>query len=243
MNDSLLRNPNPQSPGFRIYILAACGDPVCYLTATMSSPAQFKFSKDGITRRVAFNQLPSWLEIAAKLESLYTIPVEHVAVYYVDDDGDEVTLSSQEELDDYYRADPDPSLRRLSVVDLSVIRSFDDKPLPDTPSISHRLRDTPSHNTFGTVPFHQETIDDDWQRIPGFNPFYSDEISSGSGNELQFARIGGDSSLCSSVTKDVSATHSGASMPALAYRGKARESETTSSTDSVLTNDTSCSRL
>jgi hypothetical protein len=76
-----------------------------YLTSTMSSPAQFKFTKDGITRRVAFTQLPSWLEMAAKLESLYSIPVEHVAVSYTDVDGDEVTLSSQEELEDYYRAD------------------------------------------------------------------------------------------------------------------------------------------
>lgn len=206
----------------------------------MSSPAQFKFTKDGITRRVAFTQLPSWLELAAKLESLYSIPVEHVAVSYADADGDEVTLSSQEELEDYYRADLDPLLRRLSVVDLSVIRSFDDKPLPDTPSITHRLRDTPSNNTFGTVPFHQDIVDDDWQRVPGFNPFYSAEISSGSGNELRFAQIGGDSSLRSSVARDTAATYSRVATPTPASenKGKAREPESTSSTDSVLANDT-----
>jgi hypothetical protein len=119
----------------------------------MSSPAQFKFTKDGITRRVAFTQLPSWPEMATKLENLYSIPVENVAVAYTDGDGDEVTLSSQDELEDYYGADSNTLFRRLSVVDLSVIRSLDEKPLPETPSITHRLRDTPSHNTFGTVPF------------------------------------------------------------------------------------------
>jgi len=204
----------------------------------MSSPIQFKFSKDGITRRVAFTQSPSWVEIAAKLESLYSIPVEHVAVSYTDADGDEVTLSSQEELEDYYRADPNPSLQRLSVVDLSVIRSFEDKPLPDTPSISHRLRETPSNNTFGTVPFHQETVEDDWQRIPGFNPFYSGELSSGSGNELQFAHMGGHSSIRTSMTRDTPALNSRTTTPTLTNKGKARDPDSTSSTDSVLANDT-----
>lgn len=204
----------------------------------MSPSAQFKFTKDGITRRVAFTQLPSWLEIAAKLESLYGIPVEDVAVSYTDVDGDEVTLSSQEELEDYYRADSDAQLRRLSVVDLSVIRNIEDKPLPDTPSITHRLRDTPSHNTFGTIPFHQDAVEDDWQRIPGFNPFYSGDISSGSGNEVQFAQIGGDSTTRSSMTREIPATHSRVATPTPADKGKAREFETTSSTDSVLANDT-----
>ena len=206
----------------------------------MSTPVQFKFTKDGITRRVAFTQLPSWLEIAAKLEPLYAVPVEHVAVSYTDADGDEVTLSSQEELEDYYRAESesDPPFRRLSVVDLSVIRNIEDKPLPDTPSITHRLRDTPSHNTFGTIPFHQDAVEDDWQRIPGFSPFYGGDISSGSGNDLQFARIGGDSTLRSSMTRDTPATHSRALTPTPGDKGKAREVETTSSTDSVLANDT-----
>ena len=236
VNDSLLRNP--QSVGFRIYEIRPGWDQSCYLTATMSSPAQFKFSKDGITRRVAFTQLPSWLEIAAKLESLYGIPVEHIAVAYTDIDGDEVTLSSQGELEDYYRADSDTLLRRLAVVDLSVIRAFEDKPLPDTPSTSHRFRETPSRNTFGTIPFHQDTVEDDWQRIPGFNPFYSGEISSGSGNEVQFARMGGDSSFRSSATRDAPATHSRGSTPTPGNKGKAREPDSTSSTDSVLANDT-----
>ena len=203
----------------------------------MSSP-QFKFTKDGITRRVVFTQFPSWLEIAARLESLYGIPVEHVAVSYTDVDGDEVTLSSQAELEDYYKADSDSPLRRLSVVDLSVIRNVEDKPLPDTPSITHRLRDTPSHNTFGTIPFHQDAVEDDWQRVPGFSPFYTGDISSGSGNDVQFAQLGDDSTPRSSMTRDIPATHSRGVTPTPGDKGKAREFETTSSTDSVLANDT-----
>lgn len=204
----------------------------------MSLSPQFKFTKDGITRRVAFAKLPSWLEISAKLESLYGIPVEFVAVSYTDADGDEVTLSTQEELEDFYRADSDAPLRRLSVVDLSVIRNVEDKPLPDTPSITHRLRDTPSINTFGTIPFNQEPVEDDWQRVPGFSPFYINDISSGSGNELQFARIDDDSTIRSTMIRDSPATHSRTLTPVPGDKGKAREFETTSSTDSVLANDT-----
>ena len=220
-----------------IYTEIAREDP-SYLTATMSPSTQFKFTKDGITRRVAFTQPPSWSEMAAKLETLYSIPIEHIAVSYTDVDGDEVTLSSQEELEDYYRADTDPLLQRLSVVDLSVIRNVEEKSLPATPSITHRLRETPSHNTFGTVPFHQDAVEDDWQRIPGFNPFYSGEISSGSGNELQFALLGGDSTIRSSVTKDAPATLTRVVTPTPGDKGKGREYETTSSTDSVLANET-----
>ena len=117
-----------------------------YLTASMSPTVQLKFTKDGITRCVAFTQLPSWLEISAKLTSLYGIPAEHVAISYIDGDGDEVTVSSQEELEAYYN----PSPRRLFVIDLSLIRSVEKKPSSDTSSITHRLRKTPSHNTFGT---------------------------------------------------------------------------------------------
>ena len=110
-----------------------------------------------------------------------------------------------------------------SVVDLSIIRSFEDKPLPNTPSITHRFRNTPSHNDFGTIPFNQDIVEDDWQRTPGFNPFYSGEISSGSGDELQFAQADGDSSFRSSMTRNTPPTGSRSATPTLMGKGKGRD--------------------
>ncbi|KAH9486489.1 hypothetical protein JR316_0000554 [Psilocybe cubensis] len=67
-------------------------------------PIPFKFQgSDGHIRRLAFENLPSWDELASKLHSLYAIPVDKVGVSYFDDDNDEITASSNEELQDIYR--------------------------------------------------------------------------------------------------------------------------------------------
>ncbi|THH02553.1 hypothetical protein EW026_g272 [Hermanssonia centrifuga] len=139
----------------------------------------FKFSMppDGATRRVMFQTTPSWNELAAKIESLYDIPVRTLAVAYIDSDGDEVTLSSEEELQDYYKfnapSTPPGALAgndalkaiRFTVRNLSAARDSEaDKPLPQTPlSSNHR-------NTFGTNGFNGMVFDndDDWQRIQRF---------------------------------------------------------------------------
>ncbi|KAI0375199.1 hypothetical protein BV20DRAFT_1009367 [Pilatotrama ljubarskyi] len=136
------------------------------------SPIQFKFTKppDGLVRRVTFQDRPSWNELAAKIESLYNIPVQSIGVSYVDTDGDEVTLSSEEELQDFYqsaamqRKDREPLiLVKFTVRDLDALRS--DKPLPETPRTTSDLN---YRNTFGrSVPvlFEME-VDDGWQPIP-----------------------------------------------------------------------------
>ncbi|KAJ7208945.1 hypothetical protein GGX14DRAFT_323911, partial [Mycena pura] len=41
---------------------------------------------------------------SARIHTLFGIPIETVAVSYIDADNDEVTLSSEEELRDYYQA-------------------------------------------------------------------------------------------------------------------------------------------
>ncbi|KAI0328148.1 hypothetical protein GY45DRAFT_1326682 [Cubamyces sp. BRFM 1775] len=135
------------------------------------SPIQFKFTKppDGLVRRVTFQDKPSWSELAAKIQSLYNIPVLHVGVSYVDNDGDEVTLSSEEELRDFYqsatmqRPDQALSLVKFTVRDLESLRN--DKPLPETPHTAPSLN---YRNTFGRsapVLFEME-VDDGWQPIP-----------------------------------------------------------------------------
>jgi hypothetical protein len=74
----------------------------------------------GFTRRVAFEQSPSWNELAAKIGALYDIPTQSVAVSYVDSDGDQVTLSSQEELQDYYLTEVRPNETQQQPVKLFV---------------------------------------------------------------------------------------------------------------------------
>ncbi|KAI0361409.1 hypothetical protein OH77DRAFT_1443837 [Trametes cingulata] len=136
------------------------------------SPIQFKLTKppDGLVRRVTFQDRPSWRELAAKIESLYHIPAQSIGVSYIDTDGDEVTLSSEEELQDFYqsatmqRRDGEPPvLVKFTVRDLDALRS--DKPLPETPRTTSGLN---YRNTFGRsapVLFEME-VDDGWQPIP-----------------------------------------------------------------------------
>ncbi|KAL0057295.1 hypothetical protein AAF712_016072 [Marasmius tenuissimus] len=66
---------------------------------------QFKLtsSASSTTRRVVFRSRPTWLALADRIHTLFNITLENVAVSYIDVEGDEVTLSTQEELEDYYQ--------------------------------------------------------------------------------------------------------------------------------------------
>ena len=121
----------------------------------------FKFTKppDGLTRRVMFYKQPTWDELADKLQNLYSIPKDNVGVSYVDADGDEVTLSSQDELQDFYQLNLQAvrgfgqsgdamKAVRFTVHDLSIVRdSNSDKPLPRTPSTGSNLNNNTTMST------------------------------------------------------------------------------------------------
>ena len=117
----------------------------------MSSPIHFKLiESNGVTRRVGFPGPPTWQALASKIETLYRIPVEKVSVAYLDSEGDQVTLSSQEELDDFYRVSHIPGqIIKFTVQDLSSIRG--QKPLFET-------------LTKGPNPFSTDA-EDDWQSL------------------------------------------------------------------------------
>lgn len=130
----------------------------------MAAPQiQFKLTKppDGLMRRITFDTPPSWAELAAKIEALYHIPRGDVAVAYEDQDGDDVTLSSEAELRDFYRVLPpgapgESKVAKFAVVDLGAERN---KPLPATPRSSNY------RNTFGrSMPMMFE-VEDGWQGI------------------------------------------------------------------------------
>jgi hypothetical protein len=115
--------------------------------------AQFKLSKsDGHTRRLVFPDLPTWEVLASRLEHLYSIPLDKIGVSYIDNDNDEITLSSNDELQDFYRL----SRRSDEVIKFAVLdlRSSRD---------GQKSEALPNRNTFGHESFD---LDDDWQRLP-----------------------------------------------------------------------------
>ncbi|KAG1828087.1 hypothetical protein EV424DRAFT_1318771 [Suillus variegatus] len=135
----------------------------------MATIAQFKLSKQGgLTRRLTFPTHPSWAVLSSKINETFGITTDNIGVSYLDQDLDEVTFSSEEELQDYYSTLGDAKFKliRLSVQDLSSLRSTD-----VAPSRHHTAPPQQSHfrNTFGeqeSLPFIWE-VDDEWQRLPG----------------------------------------------------------------------------
>lgn len=130
---------------------------------------QFKLTKPGgLTRRIHFDgkELPSWSALASKIESLFEIPIEKIGVAYLDSDGDEVTLSSEDELQDFYTAVHTPSKTiKFVVQDLGSLR---DSQHPSSKAESVTPQNTHYRNTFGgedAVPMAFE-VEDDWQRLP-----------------------------------------------------------------------------
>lgn len=70
-------------------------------------PVTFKFvlPQEGVTRKVTFPSKPKWHEIATKVESLfsgYRLAANEIALSYIDSDNDSITISTGEELRDFY---------------------------------------------------------------------------------------------------------------------------------------------
>ena len=130
---------------------------------------QFKLTKaNALTRRITFVTRPTWSLLSARIANLYDIAIENVGVSYIDSDGDDVTLSTDDELQDFYMSVliPDGDAIKLAVHDLSSLRaaSIASHSLPSaTPQQSH------FRNTFGgheVLPLVFDA-DDEWQRLPG----------------------------------------------------------------------------
>ena len=93
----------------------------------------FKLSKrNGITRRVVFPEPPTWAALATRISELYGIPIDRVAVSYLDADDDEVTLNTEEELKHFYQTCKQSTLIKLFVQDLVTLRlgTSDAGPVP-----------------------------------------------------------------------------------------------------------------
>ncbi|KAF9265321.1 hypothetical protein L218DRAFT_997816 [Marasmius fiardii PR-910] len=62
-----------------------------------------KVTYRGFIREVRFQRRPTWLTLSDKIHTLFSIPHGEVAVSYIDAEGDEVTFSTQEELEAFYQ--------------------------------------------------------------------------------------------------------------------------------------------
>ena len=130
---------------------------------------QIKLTKaNGLTRRITFATRPTWPLLSGRIANLYGIAIESVAVSYIDSDGDDVTLSSDDELQDFYVSTSitDKSAIKLAVHDLGSIRttSTASQSFPSaTPQQTH------FRNTFGGHEVLPLVFDpeDEWQRLPG----------------------------------------------------------------------------
>ena len=129
------------------------------------SSVHFKLSiPNGLTRRVSFPARPSWNELAARIQALYNIPLGRLGVSYVDSDGDEVTLSSEEELRDFYDTvdtGQEKQLIKFRVVELSSGRVAESMTGATTPPPRSSVR-----NTFGGPSPLVFDVDQDWERLP-----------------------------------------------------------------------------
>ncbi|GLB35876.1 hypothetical protein LshimejAT787_0301640 [Lyophyllum shimeji] len=115
----------------------------------------FKLTQpDGLTRRITFPNQPAWNELASKIAPLYAIPLDNVSVSYIDADNDQVTLSTQQELEDFYKTSHQPGqVIKFTVQDLASARQ----------QRAQAPRTSNVRNTFGIGAFD---IEDDWQTLP-----------------------------------------------------------------------------
>lgn len=86
-----------------------------------SMPTHFKLKFNDFTRRVSFARQPNWQELSEKVSTLYSIPRHQVGVTYIDAEDEEITLNTEEELQDYYFSSYRPGETiKFSVRDLTL---------------------------------------------------------------------------------------------------------------------------
>jgi len=132
-------------------------------------PTYFKFTTpEGPNRRLTFSEPPTWPLLASKLHVLYGISLDNLGVSYVDNDNDEITVSSDEELQDFYKVSHQSGqVIKFSVVDLRSSQNSAGKPL-EFPSLSRNPFDGDAFEFVG-----------DWERFPPILVTEEDRSKSG----------------------------------------------------------------
>jgi PB1 domain len=76
------------------------------------------FNEETVVRSLSFRDAstPEWNTLAMKVEELFFIPSQDTAIAYVDEEGDQIVVSSQDELADYYTSSSFCNLCKRGVV-------------------------------------------------------------------------------------------------------------------------------
>ena len=99
---------------------------------------RFKLKYAGFNRNAYFEHLPIWSDLSAKVKDLYKLPLEYIAVTFTDSDGEEITVSTDEELQNFYRFVYQGEDITLNV-DLSPLRAGPSTPGEFTRSLAPNL--------------------------------------------------------------------------------------------------------
>jgi len=91
--------------------------------STIMAPVQFKLKYAGLTRRAYFEDLPNWSDLSAKVNILHGLPLNNIAVTFTDIDDEEIAVSSDAELQEFYHFSYRDGVIKLNVLDLSLSRA------------------------------------------------------------------------------------------------------------------------
>lgn len=116
-------------------------------------PTHFKLKFNDLTRRALFPHQPTWKDLSEKISALYDIPQHQVGVTYIDAENEEITLNTEEELQDFYLSSyQHGDIVKFSIRDLSSSNR--------RPPVNTGLR-----NTFGQFVDTDIPGMDDWQSV------------------------------------------------------------------------------
>jgi hypothetical protein len=90
---------------------------------TIMAPVHIKLKYAGLTRRAYFEDLPNWSDLSAKVNILHELPLKNIAVTFTDIDGEEIAVSSDAELQEFYQFSYRDGDIKLNVLDLSLSRA------------------------------------------------------------------------------------------------------------------------
>ena len=95
---------------------------------TIMAPVYFKLKYTGLTCRAYFEDLPNWSDLSAKVNGLHGLPLNNIAVTFTDIDDEEIAVSSDAELQEFYQFSYRDGDIKLNVLDLSLSRAGSSTP-------------------------------------------------------------------------------------------------------------------
>ncbi|KAL5535694.1 hypothetical protein ACEPAF_3788 [Sanghuangporus sanghuang] len=193
-------------------------------------------SPSGETRRLTFNVRPSWLDLEQRIASLFGIQNKAIAVSYEDSDGDIITMSSQDELDDYFQT----SYKHDGVAKFLVVHKSQGQhsARKNTSAFVEGFEEAPDGGlpTMGPTMFF-EVDDGDWQRLPRIPELFGVEeedsrVDPSEGHAFVEV-VDSDAEASKKGSSHTSSQHTPMSTRQLRHKGKEKATVDNEATDST----------